>query len=107
MGKILAQHVKLDKEAAGEKDLSGAAYSYVYDKKYQDKHNERIEKKLKYIDTFLSTAEPRLGAGGEEIKSNITDRESGKITGAHGYIEGYKGIAVADSANQVIVAAEA
>jgi hypothetical protein len=41
------------------------------------------------------------------VKSNITDNESAKMKGAHGYIQGYKGIAVADSKNQVIVAAEA
>jgi hypothetical protein len=28
--------------ATGEKELTEAAYSYVYDKEYQDKHIERI-----------------------------------------------------------------
>jgi hypothetical protein len=41
------------------------------------------------------------------VKSNITDNESGKIKGAHGTIQGYNGIAVADSRNQVIIAANA
>jgi hypothetical protein len=59
------------------------------------------------MDAFLKRAEAKEGAGGEEIKSNITDNESALIKGAHGYIQGYNGIAVADSANQVIVAAEA
>jgi hypothetical protein len=79
----------------------------VYDQEYQQRHVERIEKKIKYIDEFLSTAEERQGAGGEAVKSNITDNESAKIKGAHGYIQGYNGIAVGDSKNQVIVAAEA
>jgi hypothetical protein len=79
----------------------------VYDKEYQKKHLERIEKKITYIDRFLETAEAREGAVGEEVKSNITDNESAKIKGAHGYIQGYNGIAVADSKNQVLVAAEA
>jgi hypothetical protein len=52
-------------------------------------------------------AEPRTGDGGGEVQSNITDGESAKMKGAHGYIQGYNGIAVADSANQVIVAADA
>jgi hypothetical protein len=107
MGKIIAQHVQLDKQAAGEKDLSGAAFSYVYDKEYQDKHLERIKKKLKYIDTFLETTEERKGAGGEEVKSNITDNESAKIAGPRGYIQGYNGIAIADAKSQIIAAAEA
>jgi hypothetical protein len=41
------------------------------------------------------------------VQSNITDHENGKLKGPHGSIQGYKGIAVADSANQVIVAVEA
>ena len=41
------------------------------------------------------------------MQSNITDNESARIKGPHGYIQGYNGIAVADSGNQVIVAAEA
>ncbi|MDR1469735.1 MAG: transposase [Spirochaetaceae bacterium] len=106
MEKIIAQHVQFDKQAGEERDLTGAAYSYVYDKEYQKKHLERIEKKLKYIDHFLETAEAREGAAGEEVKSNITDNGSAKIKGAHGYIQGYNGIAVADSKNQVTVAAE-
>jgi transposase len=107
MEKIIGQHVQLDKEAGEEKELSGAAYSYVYDEEYQKRLLERIERKLTYINTFLTTAEERKGAGGKEIKTNITDNESAKIKGAHEYIQGYNGIAVADSANQVIVAAEA
>jgi transposase len=68
---------------------------------------ERLEKKAERILDFLETHEERLGAGGDVIKSNITDNESGKIKGPHGVIQGYNGIAVADSKNQVIVAANA
>ncbi|MDR1469221.1 MAG: transposase [Spirochaetaceae bacterium] len=107
MEKIIGRHIRFDKQAGEEIDLTGAAYSYVYDKEYQKKHLERIEKKLKYIDRFLETAEARKGAAGDEVKSNITDNGSAKIKGAHGYIQGYNGITAADSKNQVIVAAEA
>jgi hypothetical protein len=65
MEKIIAQHIQLDKESAKEQDLSGAAFSYVYDKEHQEKHLERIEKKLSYIDEFLATAEERSGSGSE------------------------------------------
>jgi hypothetical protein len=107
MEKMIEQHVQLDAQAEAETDLRGAAYSYVYDEEYQKRHLERIEKKLKYIDSFLAVAEERKGAGGEEVKSNITDNQSAMIKGAHGYIQGYNGIAVADSKSQVIVVAEA
>jgi hypothetical protein len=66
-----------------------------------------MEKKLKKLDEFLKTARPRAGAGGEEVQSNITDKESARIKGPHGYIQGYNGIAAADSGNQIIVSAEA
>ena len=37
----------------------------------------------------------------------MTDNESAKIKGPHGVIQGYNGITAVDSANQIIVAAEA
>jgi hypothetical protein len=105
--KIVEQHVALDREENKGKGLNPTAASYVYDEEYRKRHLERIEDKIKYIETFLATAEAKKGAGDEEVKSNITDNESAKIKGPHGYIQGYNGIAIADSTNQVIVAAEA
>ena len=69
----------------------------MYDEEYQKLHLERLEKKIEYRDEFLVTAEERRGAGVEEVKSNITDNGRAKIQGAHGYIQGYTGIAVAES----------
>ena len=66
---------------------------------------EKLKKKAERIIDFLSTHEERRGARGEIVKSNITDNESGKIQSSHGVIQGYSGIAVADSKNQIIVAA--
>jgi transposase len=68
------------------------------------KRLEKMEKKANKILEFLNTHEDRKGAGGEIIQSNITDNESGKMKSAHGVIQGYCGISVADSENQVIVA---
>ena len=68
---------------------------------------KRLEKKASKILNFMETHEERRGVGGEVIKSNITDNESGKIKGPHGVIQGYNGIAVSDSKKQVIVAANA
>ena len=76
-------------------------------KEVDRKKRERLEKKAAKILEFLETHEDRRGGGGEIIKSNITDNESGKIQGPHGVIQGYNGIAVTDSKNQVIVAANA
>jgi hypothetical protein len=68
---------------------------------------QRLEKQEQKILEFLETHGDRRGAGGDIIQSNITDNESGKIQGPHGVIQGYNGLAVADSKNQVIVAANA
>jgi hypothetical protein len=68
---------------------------------------KRYEAQIKKLDEFDQIYDERLGSRGDEIQSNITDNESAKIQGPHGVIQGYNGIAVADSENQVIVAAEA
>jgi transposase len=72
-----------------------------------EKKLETLEKKAERIFEFLKTHEDRRGSSGEIVKSNVTDNESGKIKGPHGMIQGYNGLAVADSKSQVIVAANA
>jgi len=42
----------------------------------------------------------------EEVQSNVTDNESALIKSPHGHIQGYNGIAIADSGSQIIVSAE-
>ncbi len=81
--------------------------------------NKRSQQVQKTIDTlnrahdkvveFLSTAEKRKGQGprAKEVKSNITDNESCKMTTSKGTIQGYNGIATVDSKHQVIIDAEA
>ncbi len=59
------------------------------------------------IKGFLATEKPRVGAGGREVKSNITDNESAKMKTSHGVIQGYTGVAAVDSKHQVVVHAEA
>jgi len=55
----------------------------------------------------LKAAEAKKGTSGVEAQSNITDNESAKTKGPHGYIQGHNGIAIADSGSQIIVSAEA
>jgi len=71
------------------------------------RHIESLRKKVKKIEKFLSENEDRRGVGGNIIKSNITDNESGKMPSSHGVIQGYNGIAAADEKHQVVVHAEA
>ena len=61
------------------------------------------------IDEFLATNKPKGGQGKskKEIKSNITDNESAKMTTSKGTIQGYNGVATVDSKHQIIVDAQA
>jgi hypothetical protein len=68
---------------------------------------QRLDQAARRIRTFPEHHEDRTGAGGEPVKSNVTDNESEKIKGPHGVIQGYDGLAVADSKNQIILAAQA
>ncbi|NOY83864.1 MAG: IS1182 family transposase [Nitrospirae bacterium] len=96
---ILKIHSKEDKTytAAAVEDLSTKRAKQI----------EKLRAKSKTILDFLSENEERIGISGKAIKSNITDKESGKMPSAHGVVQGYNGIATADAKHQIIVGAEA
>jgi hypothetical protein len=77
------------------------------DTERRERSIKRLEKKLKGLNNFLKEASPKKGVTVAEVQSNITDNESARIKGPHGFIQGYNGITIADSANQVIICAEA
>jgi len=85
-----------------------------------------LDEALSKVDRFLKTNRPRMGRGkrNKEVKSNITDNESAKITGflllqnlcfphpcgsdtSKGTIQGYNGVATVDKKHQVIIDAQA
>lgn len=74
-----------------------------------DKKIETLNKAADRIDEFLSMNKPKMGQGRakKEIKSNITDKESAKMTTGKGTIQGYNGVATVDSKHQIIVDAQA
>ena len=69
---------------------------------------ETLTKAHEKVDTFLKQASPRMGKGRikREVKSNITDNESAKMTTSKGTIQGYNGIATVDKKHQIIVDAQ-
>lgn len=82
----------------------------------EDERRQRTEQAIQTlnsahdkIDKFLKTASPRMGQGKrkKEVKSNITDNESAKMTTSKGTIQGYNGIATVDKKHQIIVDAQA
>jgi transposase len=87
--------------------------------KSESRDAERLKRKQQTIDTlnkahekidqFLKSASPRMGQGKrpKEVKSNITDNESCKMTTSKGTIQGYNGVATVDKKHQIIVDAQA
>jgi len=105
--RLLYRHQELDKDDSVKRKQKPFHKTMGDDIERREKSINRLEKKLQRLDTFLEKAIPKIGASGEEIKSNITDNESAFIQSSHGYIQGYNGIAIADSGNQIIISAEA
>jgi len=52
---------------------------------------------------------PRMGRGKriKEVKSNLTDNESAKMTTSKGTIQGYNGVATVDKKHQIVIDAQA
>ena len=105
--KILFQHKEMDRNDKARKIQKPFSKTLGDDEERRKRHVKKIEKKLRKIEKFLSDAEPKIGPSGQEVQTNITDPESARIKGPHGYIQGYNGISIADSKNQVVIAAEA
>ncbi len=89
--------------------LDGRKPSENSRKKQLEQATATLEKEFERIDNFLKTAAPRMGQGKtpKEVKSNITDNESAKLTTSKGTIQGYNGVATVDKKHQVIVDAQA
>jgi len=105
--KIINRHKELDKNNDIKRKQKKYKKTMGDDKERRQHHVDRIEKKLKRLNEFLAGAKPKIGANGKEIMTNVTDPQSAKIKGPHGYIQGYNAVTVADSGNQVILCTEA
>ena len=79
--RILHQHRELDRNANAKKIQEPFRKTLGEDSERHKRHVRRIEAKLKKINRFLSASEPRLGPSGQEVQSNITDKESARIKG--------------------------
>ncbi|MEX0603264.1 MAG: transposase [Marinobacter sp.] len=62
-----------------------------------------LDESMQKVDRFLKTNSPRMGRGkrSKEVKSNITDNESAKMTTSKGTIQGYNGVATVDKKRQI------
>lgn len=95
----LTEHKQLDGRKRDERDR----------KRQVAQAAQTLEKQFNRIDQFLKTHTPRMGQGKQkkEVKSNITDNESAKMTTSKGTIQGYNGVATVDKKHQIIIDAQA
>ena len=72
-----------------------------------DQQTSREDERLQRIKQTIETLDQGRGKQVKEVKSNITDNESAKMTTSKGTIQGYTGVAAVDKKHQVIVDAQA
>ena len=68
---------------------------------------ERLRRKADKIERWLKANGPKIGKQGKEVKSNITDNDSCKMSTSSGVIQGYNGQALVDEKHQIIIYSEA
>jgi transposase len=73
------------------------------DRLRREKQIKLLKQKADRIEKFLAENEPKIGSGGKEIQSNVTDNESAKLTSSHGVLQGYNANAIVDEERQVVV----
>ena len=78
----------------------------ICDLQKRQRQIERLQKKADRIEKWLEENEAKIGRLGREIKSNMTDNESGTMVSSHGTVQGYNSQALVDDKHQVIVQAE-
>jgi len=95
----MSEHKKLDKDEPREEARIKRA----------EQATTTLSAAFEKIDKFLKTQSPRMGKGRiqKEVKSNITDNESAKMTTSKGTIQGYNGVASVDKKHQIIIDAQA
>jgi transposase len=73
----------------------------------EDRQLQTLNAAIQKIENFLATHEEKIGRAGKPVQSNITDNESAKMPTSKGVVQGYTGVAIADSKHQVIMHGEA
>jgi len=101
--RLLNHHINEDKKISTNEPLDEAII------KRAKQTAETLIAAHNKIEKFLKTAEPRTGKGKQkkEVKSNITDNESAKMTTRKGIIQGYNGVISVDKKHQIIIDAQA
>jgi hypothetical protein len=67
----------------------------------------KLRKTVEKIDRYLKENKPKIGKQDKEVKSNITDKDSCKMSTSNGVLQGYNGQAIVDEKHQIIIYSEA
>jgi len=92
--------------AADQKDKDQMKPGDFFNQEKRQQQIERLQKKSERIEKWLDDNDAKIGRQGKEIKSNVTDNESGTMVSSHGTIQGYNSQALVDDKHQVIIQAE-
>ncbi len=92
---LIKRHKKLDKKGNKTEDKAPKAK--------EDKQLERLRRKADKIEKWLKENNPKIGKQGKEVKSNIVDNDSCKMSTSSGVIQGYNSQALVDEKHQIIV----
>jgi transposase len=95
--KHLEKHKKADERGELDEEV----------KRHFESRQKHLDRQIEKLSNFYYSMKEKPGKCVEEVKSNVTDNESAMIYSSKGFLQGYIGIAVSDSENQIIVAAEA
>ncbi len=107
ISKLIKEHQRADKKG-GRKEVKTKKERAGKERSTKEALQlERLRRKADKIDRWLKANEPKIGKQGKEVKSNITDNDSCKMSTSSGVIQGYNGQALVDDKHQIIVYSEA
>lgn len=95
------EHLLSKHEANDVAEVDGAAQAAA------ERQIKTLNAAIDKVERFLATHEDKIGRSGKPKQSNITDNDSAKMPTSKGVVQGYNGVALADSKHQVVVHAEA
>ncbi len=103
---LLQKHRQTDGQQDQESDDSKENHARGGMRQKERQAIECLQTHKKKLDKWLAENEDKRGPRGNIKQSDITDNESAKMPCAHGLVQGYNGVAAADSKHQGIVHAE-
>ncbi len=97
----MAEHRRQDRLDRKRGDRS--AQERAQEKERRARRRAQLLAQAQRLERFAAEEEPKEGARGQEVQSNVTDNDSAKMTTSHGVIQGYNAQALVDAPEQIIL----